>query len=184
MRWYSILLAIFLSGCATLPPASRQAIIASTAFTLNGRISTSHRGERNSAGLHWTHLAQSDDILLLAPLGQTAAHVYRDAQLATLDSGNQHYQAVDVESLMQQVLNWHLPLNGLHHWVLGMADAVRPAMVERDAQGRIEVMYQDGWEIRYLRYADDNPDSLPARLQLSREGLQVQLLIDEWEWIP
>ena len=41
--------------------------------------------------------------------------------------------------------------------------------------------HQDGWKIRYLRYADTRPDSLPTRLQLSRDGLQMQLLIDEWE---
>ena len=123
-------------------------------------------------------------MLLLGPLGQTAARVYRDARQATLDDGSKHYQADDVETLMQQVLHWHLPLGGLHHWVLGMADTNSPAKIERAANGRISVLHQDGWEVRYLRYAGTKPDSLPARLQLSHEDLQVQLLIDEWEWSP
>jgi len=42
------------------------------------------------------------------------------------DDGEKHYQAADVESLMQQVLHWHLPLSDLHHWVLGIADAGSP----------------------------------------------------------
>ena len=82
---------------------------------------------------------------------------------------------------MQQALGWYLPLGGLHHWVLGLAAAESPAQIERDDNGRITVMHQDGWEIRYLRYSSAKLDSLPARLQLSHENLQMQLLIDEWE---
>jgi outer membrane biogenesis lipoprotein LolB len=46
------------------------------------------------------------------------------------------------------------------------------------------VLHQDGWEVRFLHYADSKTDSMPARLQLIHEDLQVQLLIDEWEWNP
>jgi outer membrane lipoprotein LolB len=177
-----------LSGCALLPsshtPAEKPAQPESAPFAMNGRVSINHQGEHHSAGLHWTHRPQTDEILLLNPLGQTAARVYRDDGNATLDDGNKHYQDVDAESLMEQVLGWHLPLNGLHHWVLGTADSISPAQIERDTDGRIAVLHQDGWEVRFLRYADSNPDSLPTRLQLNHGDLQVQLLIDEWDWNP
>lgn len=185
MRWMGILLAGMLGGCALLPsapaPAVRPAQPEAAPFTLNGRISVSHQGARHSAGLRWTHTAQSDEILLLAPLGQTAARVYRDAWNATLDDGDNHYQASDAETLMQQVLGWYLPLGGLHHWVLGLAETGNPAQIERNGNGQIAVLRQNGWEIRYLRHSAERHDSLPTRLQLSRDGLQMQLLIDEWE---
>lgn len=188
MRWLGMLLVGVLSGCALLPPVpvpvARPVQPETVAFALNGRISINHLGERHSAGLRWNHQAQSDEMLLLAPLGQTAARVYRDARQATLDDGGKHYRADDAETLMQQVLRWHVPLGGLHHWVLGMADAASPAKIERSADGRISVLHQGGWEVRYLRYADNAPDSLPARLQMNSGDLQVQLLIDEWEWNP
>jgi len=185
MRWWGVLLACTLSGCALMPPAPasamRPAQPESAPFALNGRISVSHQGTRHSAGLRWTHTAQADEVLLLAPLGQTAARVYRDARNATLDDGDKHHQADDMETLMQQVLGWYLPLRGLHHWVLGMPAANSSAQIERDDNGQIAVLRQDGWEIRYLRYSATLQNSLPTRLQLSREGLQMQLLIDEWE---
>lgn len=188
MRWLSILLLAMLGGCALLPaapaPVARPAQSESIPFALNGRIAINHQGTRHSAGLRWTHRERYDEILLLAPLGATAARVYRDAQQATLDDGDKHYQDADAEALMRQVLGWHLPLGGLHHWVLGMTDTGSPAQIERDEQGRITVLHQHGWEVRFLRYADDKPDSLPARLQLSHDDLQMQLLIDEWEWDP
>lgn len=212
---------MLLSGCALLPskpvPVARPAHAESAPFALNGRISVDHQGKRHSAGLRWTHSALSDEILMFAPLGQTAARVYRDAQKATLEDGDEHYQADDAETLMEQVLGWHLPLSGLHKWVLGLPDGGGPAQIERDGDGRIIVLHQAGWEVRYLRYADTSPgeitgcaqanavgvspprllpqsagcasnmskaDSLPSRLQLNHEDLQIQLLIDEWEWDP
>ncbi|MFZ5522557.1 MAG: lipoprotein insertase outer membrane protein LolB [Pseudomonadota bacterium] len=183
-----IFLVALLGGCALLPskplPVERPEQSASASFALNGRVSIDHQGKHHSAGLRWTHRMDSDEILLFAPLGQTAARVYRDAQKATLDDGDGHYQADDAETLMEQILGWHLPLSGLHQWVLGMPDSDGAAQIERDESGRISVLHQSGWEVRYLRYADDSPDSLPSRLQLIHEDLQMQLLIDEWEWNP
>jgi outer membrane lipoprotein LolB len=188
MRCLIYLGLALLSGCALLPPhpapSARPEYPASATFAMNGRISVDHHGERHSANLHWTHRRLSDEILLLTPLGQTAARVYRDGSHATLDNGGKHYQDSDAESLMEQVLGWHLPLDGMHLWVLGMPDDTGTAQIVRDDVGRISVLHQLGWEVRYLRYADNSPESLPTRLQMSHADLQVQLLIDEWEWNP
>lgn len=190
MRPLVLLCLGLLGGCALLPTSPAPATPASVArpaqheaasFALNGRIAIKYDGTQNSAGLRWVHQPQSDEVLLLAPLGQTAARIYRDASGATLDSGDKHYQAIDAEALMQQTLGWHLPLDGLHYWILGLPIAERPALIERDGNGQITNLYQDGWEVKYLRYAGPGPDSLPTRLQLSGDELQVQLLIDEWE---
>jgi outer membrane lipoprotein LolB len=187
-RLIPIFLAVLLSGCALLQnkpaPVARPAQSASASFALNGRISIDHQGKHHSAGLRWTHRAYSDEILLFAPLGQTVARVFRDAQKATLDDGDGHYQADDAESLMDQVLGWYFPMSDLHQWVMGMPDSDGAAQIERDESGRISVLHQSGWKVSYLRYADTGADSLPSRLQLVHEDLQMQLLIDEWEWNP
>lgn len=185
MRRLLFFAVVLLSGCAlTTPatvPATRPAQPEFAAFALNGRVAVKHNGTHRSAALRWTHAVQSDELLLLTPLGQTAARIYRDAQSATLDEGDKHYLADNVESLMQQVLGWYLPLTGLHHWVLGMPSGGSPARVELNDNGQVTALHQDGWEVNYLRHADTRPDSLPTRLQMNRTGLQIQLLIDEWE---
>jgi len=170
-----------LGGCASQPVVVRPAQYKSVSFAMNGRISVQHKGVRDSAGLRWVHEAQTDEILLLTPLGQTAARIYCDEGLATLDNGDKHYSDKDVESLMMQVLGWRLQLNSLHQWVLGLP-AEGPVQLERDELGRIAQLKQEGWEVRYLGFADDRTDSLPKRLQLIRDNLQITLLVDEWEW--
>ena len=185
MRLLPILMLLWLGGCAVQPvaPVVQPAQPESASFAMNGRISIKHNGARDSAGLRWTHQAQSDEILLLTPLGQTAARIYRNATEAMLDNGDRHYQDKDVESLMMQVLGWRMQLDGLHHWVLALPDG-DDALVERDPLGHLVVLRQQGWEVRYLKYADKQANSLPKQMQLSREQLQITLLIDEWEWNP
>ncbi len=185
MRLPLLLWLYLLGGCSVLPtsPISPVRLVQpdSASFTLNGRVAVKHNGTRHSAGLRWEHQPQSDELLLLTPLGQTAARVYRDARSATLEDGDKRYQAENVESLMQQVLGWHLPMSGLRHWVMALPMAESEAQIERDAKGRMAVLRQNGWEVRYLRYGGDEVNSLPTRLELRRDALQLQLLIDEWE---
>lgn len=183
MRRWLLLLLLLVSGCASHAPVVQPDHPEVEPFAMNGRISVKHRGARDSAGMHWTHRDRSDEILLLTPLGQTAARIYRDDSHATLDEDDKHYQDRDIESLMMQVLGWRLQLGSLHHWALGMP-AEGDALIERDELGRITVLRQEGWEVRYLQYADDKAGSLPRRMQLSRENLQLTLLIDELTWNP
>jgi len=190
-RILPITLALLLGGCAAFkqaPTEPRPAQSDSVPFALNGRISIKHLDKRDSAGLRWVHQAQTDEILLLNPLGQTAARVYSDTRLesrmATLDDGNKHYKNTDAESLMEEVMGWHLPLSDLHLWVLGLPAVDGSAQIERDAKGRVSVLHKDNWEVTYLEYADDKVDALPRRMKLNHEDLQVTLLLDEWDWHP
>jgi outer membrane lipoprotein LolB len=184
MRGWSFLLLLALSACASVPRVQPASVPERgvAAFNLNGRLAVRHQEQRYTSGLRWQHQALRDELLLQGPLGITGARIVSDVQSATLEQNGKRYAAGNVESLMQQVLGWGLPLPMLHHWLLGAADAGMPAEIERDELGRIAVLHQAGWEVRYLRYGDNSAQSLPARIALSRDDIQVQLLIDEWEW--
>lgn len=182
---FRLFLLLLLAGCASVPPAPQPVVRPADAeqkpFVLNGRIAVRHDGDRSSANIRWTHRAGDEDILLLAPFGQTVAHIHSDGQKVTLDTADKHYVAQDTGELTQQVLGWHLPLEGLRYWVLALPSPQGEARIEHDANGQVSILQQDGWSIRYPRYAAPTPDSLPLRVSLQREGMELQLLIDEWE---
>lgn len=187
MRGLSWILLLALSACASeprvpsaIPASQREAAV----FNLNGRFAVHHLEQHYSGGLRWQHQSSRDELLLQGPLGITAARIVSDARSATLEQNGKSYAAEDVESLMQQVLGWGLPLPVLHHWLLGAADMASPSDIERDALGHIAVLRQAGWEVRYQRYTDEGAGGLPSRILLRRDDLEVQLLLDEWEWNP
>ncbi len=179
--WLSVL--ALLTGCATHTtiktlqrPAQPDA-----PFAFNGRVAIKHDGERSSANLRWTHGANEDEILLLAPLGQTVARIHRDPQGVTLDASGKHHVAQNAEALTQQVLGWELPLSGLRYWVMALPANGSAFDIQLNANGQAAVLRQDGWEINYSRYATAAADSLPMRVALRREKLEILILIDEWE---
>lgn len=182
-RIASVTVLLMLAGCASAPPtqAVRQPHAAHLAFTLDGRIAVKYDGEHSSAGVHWTHDADADDILMLAPLGMTVAHLRRDARGATLETSGKQYTAQDSDELMQQVLGWHLPLSGLPYWAMALPAPGTAADVERETNGRVSVLHQDGWVIRYTAYATQATDSLPLRMTMQHEDFEIRLLIDEWQ---
>lgn len=179
------LLPLGLLGCASAPPpppsVTRPAQAEHAPFVMSGRIAVKHDGERSSATVRWTHSAEADEILLFTPLGQTVARLHRAGQRVMLDTPNKHYAAQDAEELTQQVLGWPLPLSGLEYWILALPAPAGTFDIERDGNGQISILRQHGWEVSYMRYATPAPDSLPLRLALQREGLEIQFLIDEWE---
>jgi outer membrane lipoprotein LolB len=182
MRRALVLLAALLSGCATTPVEVQRPLQADAPFAFNGRVAIRKGELHESAGLRWVHRGTEDEILVLAPLGQTVARIHREADTVTLDTSDKHYTNQDMETLMQQVLGWHLPLSGLRYWVTAVPAPDDGAFsVERAANGQLGVLRQQGWEISYTRYAAVTPDALPLRMKLQRAGTQVQLLIDEWE---
>lgn len=184
MRFFSLGLLLVLAGCATtpvVPVLQRPAQPELATFAFNGRVATRHNGERSSAGVRWTHRGVEDEILLLAPLGQTVARIFSDAQGVLLEMSGKQYFEQDAETLTERVLGWHLPLSGMRYWVLALPAAGTEALIERAENGQVKVLRQDGWKINYTRYAADTPDSLPLRLTLQRDGMEIQLLIDEWE---
>ena len=182
---FLLILSLLLGGCASKPPSSqpliRPAVTEQNPFVLIGRISVKFDGERSSANLRWTHRAESDEILLSGPLGQTGARIHTEGPEVVLDTVDKHYTAQSTEELTQQALGWRLPMAGLRYWVLALADPNNKVSIKRDENGQVSIMQQNGWKIRYSRYASQSPNSLPLRIILQREEIELQLLVDEWE---
>lgn len=180
MRYVLFLVFLLLAGCATIdgPPAGP----AGEAFYLLGRVSVKYGAEAASGKLAWQHDAGSDDLLISTPFGQGVARIVRhDALVSLTTSDRKVYQANDVESLTEQVLGWRLPLAGLPDWVRGRASAGVPAQIRLDSAQRLAELRQSGWLVEFLSY---NASGLPVRLRLSREDMEISLVIEQWRGAP
>ena len=176
-----LLLILLLAGCSSVPVTTQRPAQTDAPFAFNGRVAFKQGEQRDSAGVRWVHRATQDEILLLAPLGQTVARIHREGNAVTLEASGKLYTAQNMEALMQQVLGWQLPLSGLSHWVTAEPVPDVESAIERDANGQISALRQQGWEITYARYAAATADALPLKLNLRRDAVDVVLLIDEWE---
>ncbi|MEW6688423.1 MAG: lipoprotein insertase outer membrane protein LolB [Pseudomonadota bacterium] len=148
-------------------------------FDLAGRFAVQYRDEAASGSVAWRHAADGDEMLLSSPFGQGLARLVRTREMVTLTtSEGRDASAADAEELTERLLGFRIPLGGLADWVRGRpAAAPPPALVRRDAAGRLAELEQSGWRVEYLEYAA----ALPARLKLSYPGLELRLAISEWK---
>jgi outer membrane lipoprotein LolB len=128
--------------------------------------------------VQWRHSAGADDLLITNPLGQGVARITRAHGLVRLETTEgRSYQAEDAETLTEQVLGWRLPLQGLQDWVRGRPGLGAPVEALREHGGQIATLRQDGWEVEYQEYLQGRP----ARMRLSRPGVDIRLVIESME---
>jgi len=182
----ALLPVLALFGCAApMPreapvPGTEPALI--TGFQLSGRVAVKYDGQGFSGGLRCQRNGDTDDLLILSPLGQGVARIERDAEGVTLTAPDQRpYRAKDTAELTQQVLGWRLPLDGLRYWALGVAAPATAAIPEVDAGQRLSRLTQDGWRIDYLGYKRVDGTDLPGKIVLQRDDVEVKLVIDAWD---
>lgn len=177
----AIAAAMLFAGCAALAPQADIPVAAP--FDVLGRMLASGDGRAFSSNVRWRHGVEDEEIWLMSPVGQTLAHIVADSSGATLTAADsQVYSARTVEGLTENALGWALPLTRLQHWIRG---SIVPggviAAVDRDAHGRLSVLGQDGWTVRYTYGVDTvGGPQLPRRIDLVRGGQQIRLVIDDW----
>ena len=184
MRVFTVtaLLALALGGCASVPPAPRTAIEPQfpAAWVMQGRIGVQSGEQSVSGQIHWWHRAETDEVLMISPLGQGVARIVRDAAGVALEVPNQPVRrAPDADTLTREALGYALPVAGLTWWVQARPDPGQAFDATRDAAGRLVQLRQDGWVIDYLQYADDS-SARPRKLVVTREGLEIRLVADSW----
>ena len=153
------------------------------AFYISGRVSVKYGAEAASGKIAWQHDAASDDLLFSTPLGQGMARIVRHDGVMSLTTSDQKvYQAGDAETLTERALGWRLPLTGLPDWVRGRAAAGAPAQTRLDRSQRLAELRQSGWLVEFLEYKSENGP--PSVLRLSRQDVEIRLVIDQWRAEP
>lgn len=176
----AIWLGLLAAACALQPPAG-EPLSGQGAFELVGRVAVRYGAESVTGRIQWRHGPGEDELLITSPVGQGVARIQRrENGYELVTSDDKRYSAPDAEALTQAVLGWRMPLAGLPHWIRGQARAGSPAALRRDQHERLVELRQDDWRIEYQEYEG----ARPARLKLSRENVEIRMVIDQWRAAP
>ena len=192
----TLISALLLTACATLPvPPSATPVPTNTSinqqhiavlakinsFSLRGRLGVVTQKQGFSGSIEWQHQHAGDNIDVYSPVGGKIANIAKTADGVTLtDQKSRSISAQDAESLTEMTLGFRLPLTGLSDWALGKPTASKIDTSTWDEKGRLLTLKQDGWDIRYENYANNNGVDLPNKIVLKSEKVNLKLLIDKW----
>lgn len=194
-RFILSIVLVMLAGCVSAPEIKKntnsasqllyqqhlQSIAAIHQFTIQGRVGVQTEGKGYSASLNWQHSLNNDDISLYTPLGGQVANIKRTVDKTILEDANGNsITAETVEDLTQSALGWRLPLAGLADWALGRATNRPIQSISWDEHGFLSSLKQDGWDIQYQNYIDNNGVFLPRKILLKSEKINLKLLVEKW----
>jgi len=181
VRVFALLAFVALvSACATTPPSP-----ADRSYTGRFSATTSLGEQRESAsGRFSLEIRGQQQVLeLSSPLGTTVARIEIEPGAARATGAQmREVHGPDADAITEQLLGWPLPVSGLTDWIEGRPTPQGRARVERDA-GRVTLIEQDGWTIRFPEYSDST--ARPRRLVLERGALvrvpsvTLRLVLDE-----
>ncbi|MEX6501724.1 lipoprotein insertase outer membrane protein LolB [Pseudomonas zhanjiangensis] len=189
-------LIALLAGCAGLGPREslegqgdaaqwkihRAHIASLDAWQISGKVGIRAPKDSGSGTLFWLQRQDYYDIRLSGPLGRGAARLTGRPGDILLEVANQgRYQAASPEALLQQQLGLNLPVSHLLWWIRGLPAPDSKSRLTLDGDSRLAQLTQDGWQVEYLRYAEQNGYWLPERLKLNGHDLQVTLVIKDWQ---
>ena len=176
----SVVFVALVSACATTPPSP-----ADRSYTGRFSATTTLREQRDSvSGRFNLEIRGQNQVLeLSSPLGTTVARIEIEPGGARVTGAQmREVTGPDADAMTEQLLGWPLPVSGLTDWIEGRPTPNRSGRIERDA-GRVTLIEQDGWTIRFPEYFDST--ARPRRLVLERAALAnvpsvtLRLVLDE-----
>ncbi|WP_460120912.1 lipoprotein insertase outer membrane protein LolB [Pseudomonas sp. S2_C03] len=151
-------------------------------WQINGKIGIRAPKDSGSGTLFWLQRQDYYDIRLSGPLGRGAARLTGSPGKVSLEVANQgRYEAPTPEVLLEEQLGWNLPVSHLNWWVRGLPAPDSKSRLTLDTDSRLAKLDQDGWQVEYLSYSEQNGYWLPERIKLHGADLDVTLVIKEWQ---
>ncbi|WP_437884083.1 lipoprotein insertase outer membrane protein LolB [Pseudomonas sp. LRF_L74] len=151
-------------------------------WQINGKVGIRAPKDSGSGTLFWLQRQDYYDIRLSGPLGRGAARLTGRSGATTLEVANQgRFEAASAEALLEEQLGWRLPVSHLLWWIRGLPAPDSKSRVTLDSASRLARLEQDGWEVQYLSYVEQNGYNLPERIKLHGENLDVTLVIKDWQ---
>lgn len=159
-------------------------------WELRGRLAMQIDSRGGQATLNWSREASRFMIRLNGPFGSGAVRIEQDAAGARLeDTAHRELEAESAEELLRIYTGWQLPVAHLDWWVRGLPVPGLGGQRELDDAGRLRVLRQQEWEIRYQQYARVDRFDLPQRMTLMRAAdavlpaIEARLVIDRWQQV-
>jgi outer membrane lipoprotein LolB len=192
----TLFLSLTLAGCSLVPWSSDDDAEVLTflpadqlnQWDLTAKFSVSTKDGTESGSIRWILNPNEERLDVLSPTGSIVAQLTMTESEARLKTDDRETVAKDADTLFKDVMDISLPVNALRYWVRGLDAPDLPLeSVEKDSEGRITELSQDGWQLAYNGNISIESGShrfeVPRRLTATRGDLEIRWASTEWQAI-
>jgi outer membrane lipoprotein LolB len=168
------------------PLAERRAALDSQAdWSFEGRAALSNGKDAVTVRLEWRQHGRDYELILRAPVSGETWRLSVDGAGARLEGGGKPpRRAADPEQLLERESGLRVPVVAMADWARGLSHDPARAEVALDAEGRVELIRESGWQIRVRSYDDGTEPARPRSLEAERSPYKVRLAIAAWRTGP
>ena len=192
----SLFLSLSLTGCSLMPWSSDDDSEVLTflpadqlnQWDLTAKFSVSTAEGTESGSIRWIVNSDEERLDILSPTGSVVAQLTITGIEARLKTDDRETVAKDAETLFREVMDLSLPVAALRYWVRGLDAPDLPLeSVEKDGEGRITELTQNGWQLAYNGNVSIESGShrfeVPRRLTATRGDIEIRWASTEWQAI-
>lgn len=191
-------LLLLISGCAQLPETEpgtntqgksflwlehQLAASAVQSWKIKGRLAVKNAKESGTLTLLWNQVLSRYELRLIAPLGQGTYLLTGSVNSVKMQGPKDMLlTAATPEKLLEEGLGWKVHLDGLKYWIRGIPEpGITYSELILDEEGRLSNMQQSDFNIQVSRYTEQNGISLPEKIFIKSDNIQLKLVIQTWE---
>jgi outer membrane biogenesis lipoprotein LolB/Tfp pilus assembly protein PilF len=140
---------------------------------------TDAQAQGGSGGFTLTQDELKDTLEIRNPVGGSIAKITITPGEATLERDGKVITAVDADTLIQNTLGLPLPARGLSNWLRGEIRPGGEASIERNAQGQVSKISQDGWNLIYNWNENNRLEKLTMTRSSNIGSIDIRLVFDQ-----
>ncbi|APB99789.1 outer membrane lipoprotein LolB [Polynucleobacter asymbioticus] len=140
---------------------------------------TESQNQGGSGGFTLIQEDLKDTLEIRNPVGGSVAKIIITPGEASLERDGQVVTAIDADTLVQNTLGLPLPARGLSNWLKGQVRAGSEASVERNANGQVSKITQDGWSLIYTWNNKNQLEKLVMNRSSNIGSIDIRLVFDQ-----
>lgn len=151
-------------------------------WRLSGRFGAKTEEEAWNGSIIWNQDQDRYTIRLTGPLSQGSIELSGEEGFAQLRlSENDVFIDSDAERLLERHTGMQLPVQGLQYWIRGLpSPRTRKHKVVVSEQGHLVELEENHWKVDFRRYEDFQGTTLPTKIFLQHDHVEVRLVLDSW----
>lgn len=188
LRISCLCLLLLLSACATRPVVEysvnarhhQRQLAQLQQWQVSGKLAFKSSEERFSANLHWQQRQDEYNIGLNSFIGTRLLSMQKQGGRVHLEYEDREYWHDNAAQLLEQMTGWVIPVSDLPLWIKGQAsEEAMPAFADSGLIRRLTT--DDGWQVSFSDYRQQDGYILPHALELSATDVQIRIRIDQWQ---
>ena len=182
--------SFILASCQTAPRLEETTawqlreiqLLALEQWQLQGRVNARYENESHTPRIRWQQNNDSYTIRLWGTLNAGATLIEGQPGFVTFEQGGEVRTASSPEALILEHLGYELPVSQLEYWIKGLPTPGEPYQFQLGEFNEVLSLQQSGWTLNYEDYRQFGENSLPRRIQMSRDDRNIRLTFVGLNW--